>query len=79
MSAAARKRRQREREALPDPVIVAPVEVPQSLIATLIDLGWLLERESEDRAQIGQAIAAALKDMSRVDIQAAHDVASSRT
>jgi hypothetical protein len=36
--------------------VVVSVTVTNEIIAALIDLGWLLEHESEDRKHIGAAI-----------------------
>ena len=39
---------------------MVPVPVTNDLIVTLLDLGYLLTSESEDRREIGKGIAAAL-------------------
>ena len=44
---------------------VAPVVVGFDVLHLLIDLGWLGERESADRAEVGRAIAALLADTAK--------------
>jgi hypothetical protein len=61
--AAERQRRYRERLRTGD--VVVRVEVPVVVITMLLDLGWLQAEESEDRRQIGEAIARLLPDAAR--------------
>ena len=56
-----RQRRHRARQRRGE--IIVPVAVTNDLIGALIDLGWLLECESEDRRQIGEAASRALNDL----------------
>jgi hypothetical protein len=44
-------------------VIVAPVEVPPRLVETLLELHWLRSEASENRREIGDAIARMLAEM----------------
>lgn len=60
-SHAERQRRLRQRQRSGE--VVAPVNVGLHLVEALIDLRWLDEDMSEDRAAIGRAIGAMLSDM----------------
>lgn len=60
---AAGERQKRLRARQRNGEVVVPVTVTNEIIATLIDLGWLTERESEDRRQIGCAIRQILSDL----------------
>lgn len=55
-SASIRQRRLRERQRAG--VVVAPVVVNDLVVEVLIESGWLKPEQSEDRRQIGRAIAA---------------------
>ena len=61
MSSADRQRRLRIRQR--DGKVVAPLELSHEVIDVLIDLGWVGERESEDRRQVGIGAARALEEM----------------
>jgi hypothetical protein len=60
-SAAARQRRLRKRQT--SGIVVVRVEVSLAITETLIDLGWVGEQESDDRAQVGAGITALLADL----------------
>ncbi len=61
MSASDRQRRLRARQRRGE--VVAPLLVSGPVIETLMDLGWLLETESEDRDQIGEAASRMLAEL----------------
>jgi len=46
-------------------VMVVPVEIDAAVLDLLITTGWLAELEAGDKAAIGRAIAAMLKDAAR--------------
>ena len=47
---------------LPAGTAVYPVELGAAGMQMLIDLGWLAEHQAADRAAVGQAVAALLRD-----------------
>lgn len=59
--ASERKKRLRARQRNGE--IVAPVTIGNDVIVTLIDLGRIREQESEDRKQLGYAIAEILSEL----------------
>jgi hypothetical protein len=59
---AASERTRRYRRRLHDQLIIVPVTVTHGIIELLLDLHWLTEGVSEDRAEIGSAIARMLGD-----------------
>ncbi|WFU28350.1 hypothetical protein QA649_19670 [Bradyrhizobium sp. CB1717] len=63
MTTAASIRKKRLRARQRNGEIVVPVVVNNATIEKLIGMQWLMEVESEDRAQIGAAIADLLADM----------------
>lgn len=56
-----RQRRWRARQVRGD--VVAPVAVSIAVVETLIALRWLRPEESEDRKEVGAAIASMLEDL----------------
>ncbi|MCP1844411.1 hypothetical protein ACVIHI_002668 [Bradyrhizobium sp. USDA 4524] len=60
-TAAQRKEAQRARERRGE--ILVRVAVTNEAIGMLMDLGWLLENESECSQQIGAAVAALIADL----------------
>jgi hypothetical protein len=60
--ASAASRRKRYRDRVRRCVIVVPVEIDDRGLQLLVDLRWLDERQTENRAAIGTGIAALLRD-----------------
>ncbi|BBK31515.1 hypothetical protein EDC65_0318 [Stella humosa] len=59
--ATARQRRLRERQRLG--LVVVPVPVSVHVVEILMDLRWLPEQKSEDRSEIGDAVARMLEEL----------------
>ncbi len=58
-------RNRRYRRRLREGLTVAPVEVPASVINTLIDRGWLAEDEAGDPHCLGEAVLKAAEERLR--------------
>jgi hypothetical protein len=63
MTGAATERQRRWRKRQRACEVIVPVRVTHAIIAVLLDLGWLTDRDSEDRAQIGAALDRMLDDL----------------
>ena len=58
-------RNRRYRRRLREELSVAHSEVPASVIHTLIEDGWLAEKEAEDPHRLGEAVLKAVEDRLR--------------
>lgn len=59
---AAGERQKRIRARRRNGEVVVPVVVTNEIVGAMLDRGWLLDVESEDRARIGSAVADMLAD-----------------